>query len=99
MYELQAGIEQSLAVFPQAPAFLQPGKAVRGGPALGHDFESMQLTAPGNLHRDMLRGAVLRRAASRYSLMAANCLRLMSAVSIILRHARRMMLPLMDESE
>jgi len=53
MYELQAGIEQAPAVFSQSPVFLQPGKAARGGPVPGHEFESMQPTAPGNLHRDM----------------------------------------------
>jgi len=41
MYKLQAGIEQAFAVFPQAPVFIQPGKAARGDPSLGHDFENL----------------------------------------------------------
>ena len=54
MDKLQAGIEQSLAVLPQPPVLLQPGKAALDHPALGHDLECVQLAAPGNLHRDLL---------------------------------------------
>ena len=51
--ELQAGVEPSLAVFPQAPVLLQPGKAALDDPALGHDLESVQLAALGDLYRDV----------------------------------------------
>ena len=54
MNELQAGIEFTLAVFPQPPIFLQPGKATLNNPAFGHDLEGMQLTPLGNLHCDRL---------------------------------------------
>ncbi len=54
MDKLQAGIEFTLAVFPQPPILLQPGKATLNNPAFGHDLEGMQLTPPGNLHRDGL---------------------------------------------
>lgn len=39
MDELQAGIEPSLAVLPQAPVFLQPGEAALNYPALGNHRE------------------------------------------------------------
>ncbi len=54
MNELQAGIEFTLAVFPQPPILLQPGKAALNNPAFGHDLEGMQLTPLGNLHCDGL---------------------------------------------
>ncbi len=54
MDKLQAGIEFTLAVFPQPPIFLQPGKATLNNPAFGHDLEGMQLTLLGNLHCDGL---------------------------------------------
>ena len=52
MNELQAGVDHSLAVFPQPPVLLQPCKAALDDPAFGHDLESVQFTAPGNQHRD-----------------------------------------------
>ena len=54
MDELQAGVEQSLAVLPQPSVLLQPGKAALDDPALWHDLEGMQLTALGDLYRHML---------------------------------------------
>jgi len=49
------------------------GKA-RRGQAVRRTYSTAQNTS----HESTLRGAVLRRAASRYSLIAANCLRPMS---------------------
>ena len=45
MDKLQAGIEPALAVLPQPPVLLQPGKAALDNPALRHDLEGVQLTA------------------------------------------------------
>ena len=45
MDELQAGVEQPLAVLPQPPVLVQPGKAALDDPALGHDREGAQLLA------------------------------------------------------
>ncbi len=53
MDELQAGVEQPLAVLPQPPILLQPGKAALDDPALGHDLEGVQLASLGNLYRDV----------------------------------------------
>ena len=50
MEELQAGIEQPLALLPQPPVLLQPRKAALHHSALGHHLERMPLTALGNLH-------------------------------------------------
>lgn len=50
MDELQAGVEFSLAVFPQSSAFLDPGEGSFNHPALRHDDKGMQLTAFGDLH-------------------------------------------------
>lgn len=52
--ELQAGVEQPLAVLGKSPVLVKPCKAAFDNPALGHDLESVQLTAPGDLHRDIL---------------------------------------------
>jgi hypothetical protein len=52
--ELQAGIEQSLAVFPESAVFLQPGKAAFNHPAPQHDLQAVQLAAFGYLHPDVL---------------------------------------------
>ena len=49
MDELQARIELALAVLPQAPVLLQPSEAAFDDPAFGHDLESMQFAALGNL--------------------------------------------------
>lgn len=54
MDELQAGVELSLAVLPQPPVLLQPGKATLRHPELGDHREFVQFTALGNLHRDGL---------------------------------------------
>ena len=54
MDELQAGIEQSLAVLPQPPVLLQPGKAALDDPALGDHCKLVQFAALGNLHCDLL---------------------------------------------
>lgn len=53
MDELQAGVEQPLAVLPQPPVLVQPGKAALHHPALGHDLEGVQFAPLGNLHRHM----------------------------------------------
>jgi len=90
MYELQAGIAQALAVFPQAPVFLQPGKAARGDPALGHDFERMQITALGNLHRDMFTRNGLHtlcKRLARASTVAQQALYLAQGRLAALKHA------------
>jgi hypothetical protein len=39
--ELQAGVEFALAVFPQTPAFLDPGQRTLNYPALGHNGEGV----------------------------------------------------------
>ena len=54
MDELQAGVEQTLAVPPQPSVFVQPSESAFDDPAIGHDLEGVQLAAPGNLHRDAL---------------------------------------------
>ena len=54
MDELQAGVEQTLAVPPQPSVFVQPSESAFDDPAFGHDLEGVQLAAPGNLHRDAL---------------------------------------------
>ena len=54
MDELQAGIEMSLAVLPQAPVLVQPGKTPLHNPALGDDRKLVKFAALGNLHRDLL---------------------------------------------
>ena len=52
MDELQAGVEPALAVLPQPPILLQPGKAALDDPALGHDLEGMQLASLGVLNHE-----------------------------------------------
>ena len=54
MDELQTGIEMSLAVFPQSPVLVQPGKAALDYPALGDYRKLVKFAALGNLHRDLL---------------------------------------------
>lgn len=54
MDELQAGVEQPLAIFPQPPVLFQPGKAALDDPALGNHGKLVQFAALGNLHRDLL---------------------------------------------
>ena len=58
--ELQAGVEPALAVLPQPPILLQPGKAALDDPAPGHDLEGVQFTALGNLYRDVPTHNLLR---------------------------------------
>jgi len=57
MDELQAGVEQSLAVLPQSAVLFQPHKAAFDDPALGHDLETVQLPSSG---RQPCGGAVRR---------------------------------------
>ncbi len=71
MDKLQAGIEFTLAVFPQPPIFLQPGKATLNNPAFGHDLEGMQLTPLGNLHCDGLSQDFSYLFSKRFSGVAA----------------------------
>ena len=51
MDELQAGVESSLAVLPQAPTFLQPPKGSFCHTALGQDDKSVQFISLDHLHR------------------------------------------------
>lgn len=51
--ELQAGVEFTLAVFPQSPVFLQPGKGSFDDPAFGYDLEGVPFTPFGDLHRHL----------------------------------------------
>lgn len=48
MDELQTGVEFSLAVLPQSPAFLQPGKGALNLLALGYDLEGVPFAALGD---------------------------------------------------
>jgi hypothetical protein len=54
MDKLRAGVTRALAVFPQSPAFLQPGEAALDDPALGDELEDMSVTTLGKLYRHML---------------------------------------------
>lgn len=45
MDELQAGVELALAVLPQSSVLLQTSEAALYDPAIGHDLESVQVTA------------------------------------------------------
>jgi hypothetical protein len=54
MDELRAGIEFSLAVFPEPSVLLQPGKATLDDPAFGQDLEGVPFVSFGDLYRDML---------------------------------------------
>ena len=54
MDELQAGVELAFAVLPQPSVLLQPRKAAFDDPAFGHDLESVQFAALGDLHRHLL---------------------------------------------
>ena len=69
--ELQAGVEQPLAVLPQPPVLLQPGKAALDDPALGHHLERMQFTALGDLYRDVSAQNVLDALGKRSAHIAA----------------------------
>ena len=60
MDDVQAGVQQPLAVLPQPPILLQPGKAALDDPAPGHDLEGVQFTALGNLYRDVPTHNLLR---------------------------------------
>ena len=71
MDELQAGIEQPLAVLPQPPVLVQPGKAALDHPALGHHRKLVQLAALGNLHRDLLAQRLAHPLRERLSHIAA----------------------------
>lgn len=53
MDELQAGIDQSLAVLPSPPVLHQPRKIALHDPAIGHELESVQFAALGDLCRDV----------------------------------------------
>ena len=54
MDKLRVGIKQPFAVLPQPSVLVQPGKAAIDHPALGNHRKLVQLTALGNLHRDVL---------------------------------------------
>jgi PAS domain-containing protein len=71
MDELQAGVQQPLAVLPQPPVLLQPGKAALDDPALGHHLERMQFTALGDLYRDVSAQNVLDALGKRPAHIAA----------------------------
>ena len=51
MDELEAGVELSLTVFPEATAFLNPGEGTLHDPTFGHDGKAVEVTAFGDLHR------------------------------------------------
>lgn len=65
MDELQAGVEQPLAVLPQPPVFLPPRKAALNHPALGHHLEGMWLAALDYLHADVSAQHVLHILGKR----------------------------------
>ena len=71
MDELQAGVQQPLAVLPQPPVLLQPGKAALHHPTLGHHLERMQFTALGDLYRDVSAQNVLDALGKRPAHIAA----------------------------
>lgn len=51
MNELQAGVELSLAVFPESSAFLQPSERAFDHPSLRDDGKRVQIIAFGDLYR------------------------------------------------
>jgi hypothetical protein len=51
MDELEAGVEFTLAVFPEATALLKPGERAFHDPTFGHDGKGVEVTAFGDLHR------------------------------------------------
>ena len=63
MDHLQAGVEESFAVFPEPSAFFQPCEGPLDDPSLGHDGEGVQFISFGDLHG----GAefILHRLAAR----------------------------------
>ena len=69
--ELQAGVEPALAVLPQPPILLQPGKAALDDPALGHHLERMQFTALCDLYGDMYAQDLLNALSERLAYIAA----------------------------
>ena len=71
MDELQAGVQQPLAVLPQPPVLLQPGKAALHHPTLAHHLERMQFTALGDLYRDVSAQNVLDALGKRSAHIAA----------------------------
>ena len=82
MDELQAGIEPSLAVFPQPPVLRQPGKAALHHPTLWHNLEGVQLTAFCNLHCDVFTQCVmhaLRKGLTHIAAVAQHALHLCEA--------------------
>ena len=69
--ELQAGVEQPLAVLPQPPVLLQPRKAALHYPALGHHFERMQFASLCDLHVNMLAQYLSHALGERSAYVAA----------------------------
>ena len=61
----------NLAVLPQPPVLLQPGKAALHHPTLGHHLERMQFTALGDLYRDVSAQNVLDALGKRSAHIAA----------------------------
>ena len=77
VHELQAGVDPTLTVFPQAPVLFQPSKAALDHPALGHDLERVQLAALGHLHHHMLAQNIayaLRKGLARVATVGQNAL-------------------------
>ena len=82
MNKLQAGVEQPLAVLPQPPVLLQPGKAALDHPALGHHRKLVQFAALGYLHRHLWPQCLThtqRKGLSRISAVAQNALHVAQA--------------------
>jgi hypothetical protein len=65
MDELQAGVEQSFAVFPQSSVFRQPSKGSFNDPTLGHDREGVQFVASGNLYSHVLPQIIRLKSQAR----------------------------------
>ena len=61
----------AFAVFPQPPAFVQPGKASFNHPPLGNDCEFVQFAVLGNLHRHMLTQCFSHALRKRLARVAA----------------------------
>jgi len=71
MDELQAGVEQPLAVLPQSAVLFQPRKAAFDNPALRHGLESVQLTALGHLYRHVFAQDVSHALCERLAAVGA----------------------------
>ena len=71
MDKLRVGIKQPFAVLPQPSVLVQLGKAAIDHPALGNHRKLVQLTALGNLHRDVLAQCLAHPLRQRLFQLAA----------------------------